>query len=288
MDVTNWPKTGYGENSTLEKFELLSPEKVPYIIKFARIFSSERTNWEDLNEIIAAKVASLLGLEAVEAEIAYYHGRRGCLMKHFGFTKDVDERQNVATLLEAEFGEKYTSVWQSNLPNTERLDELMSLFMRFSYFPTLREYFIKMVLFDLLIGNQDRHGHNWQLLFKKDEVFPSPLYDNGASLGWQLDEKQIKNLIENPMAMTKFFDKTLSKVGLDNREIPKIKGTTLVKCLSSGFKEEINRFKISLKNFDQSEFERYCRELPYISDTRKEFLMKFISFRIKRIIELTE
>lgn len=285
MDVSNWAKTGYGENSTLEKFELLSPDNVPYIIKFARDFSSERTNWEDLNEVIAAKVASLLGLEAVEAQIAYYNNRRGCLMKHFGYTKNVDERQNVATLLEAEFGEKYNSVWKSDLSNTERLDELIYLFKRFSYFPNLKDYFVEMVLFDLLIGNQDRHGHNWQLLFKEDEIFPSPLYDNGASLGWQLDEEQIKNLLENPIAMTKFFTKTLSKAGLDNRETPKIKATSLLKILRIEFAEEVDQVKISLRNFDEDEFGRYCNELPYISELRKEFLVQFIIYRKEKILE---
>lgn len=84
-DVSNWEITGFGENSTLEKLELLSPENNHYIIKFPREFDGNRTNWEDVNEIIAAKVAEMLGMKAVDAEIACYNERRGCLMKHFRF-----------------------------------------------------------------------------------------------------------------------------------------------------------------------------------------------------------
>lgn len=43
-----------------------------------------------------------------------------------------------------------------------------------------------MNLFDMLIGNQDRHPYNWVILFKNGEAFFGLLFDNGASMGFQL------------------------------------------------------------------------------------------------------
>jgi hypothetical protein len=42
------------------------------------------------------------------------------------------------------------------------------------------------MFFDALIGNTDRHHENWGLI---NNERLSPLYDNGISLGWRIEEK---------------------------------------------------------------------------------------------------
>ena len=37
-DVSDWERIGYGRKSTLEKEELISPEKIHYLIKYPRQF----------------------------------------------------------------------------------------------------------------------------------------------------------------------------------------------------------------------------------------------------------
>ncbi len=56
--------------STLEKEDLLSPDNVQYVVKYPRKFDGKRVNWEDINEVIAAKIAKLLGF--------IYHRSRNC------------------------------------------------------------------------------------------------------------------------------------------------------------------------------------------------------------------
>lgn len=288
MDVSSWPITGYGENSTLEKFELISPDNIPYVIKFAREFENDRTNWEDLNEVIASIIAKMLGLEAVDAQMVYHKGRRACLMKHFGFQKNADSRETIASLLESSAGESYNNIWQSSLPNQERFSHLIGFFENFKYYSLLKSYYVNMNLYDALIGNQDRHGHNWQLLYRGGQVFPSPLYDNGASLGWQLNDDKLLELINDEEKMGRFFSKTLTKVGLDNKETPKIKIVTLIHYFSKHYPEEVCEFKNKLIAFDLSAFRCYCDNLPYISETRKKFLVEFIAYRRKKLLELME
>lgn len=38
------------------------------------------------------------------------------------------------------------------------------------------------MIFDALIGEQDRHEENWWITEKQGKSFISPLYDNGDSL----------------------------------------------------------------------------------------------------------
>lgn len=219
-DVSNWEITGFGENSTLEKYEMLSPEEDHYIMKFPRYFNGNRTNWEDVNEIIAAKVAKLLNIKVVDAEIAYHNERRGCLMKHFRFQWKAEAAETASSLLSAEFGDEYDELQNSDLKNEELMLKLFSLFERFSLSEKLRKDFVFMNLFDILIGNQDRHAHNWQVLFINQVPTFGPLYDNGASLGWQLPEEQIKQQLQSTKKMNKFYKNTKVKIGMDNKESP--------------------------------------------------------------------
>ena len=42
--------------------------------------------------------------------------------------------------------------------------------------------FLKIMIFDALVGETDRHEENWGLTKKNNEYYISPLYDNGCSL----------------------------------------------------------------------------------------------------------
>ena len=76
--------------------------------------------------------------------------------------------------------------------------------------------FIKMLLFDLLIGNGDRHQDNWAILFSFDDVLSepqkfqgrvSPLYDNGSSFMFSSLDSNL-----NVKKMDIYFKNTGSKL----------------------------------------------------------------------------
>ena len=61
----------------------------------------------------------------------------------------------------------------------------------------IMESFIKLLLFDTLTGNNDRHFYNWavvtDLLQKQKPVF-SPIYDTARGLFWNFSEEKISEL----------------------------------------------------------------------------------------------
>lgn len=81
-DISDWERLGYGGKSTLEKEELKSPEGLRYLLKYPRQFR-EGVSWEDITELIAAEIGTILGLEMMEVEIVTRNGRRGCLLRNF-------------------------------------------------------------------------------------------------------------------------------------------------------------------------------------------------------------
>lgn len=59
--------------------------------------------------------------------------------------------------------------------------------------PAWMEDWTRVLLFDALCGNTDRHQDNWGVVFDQEKAPPSallsPAYDNGTSLGYQLSEE---------------------------------------------------------------------------------------------------
>lgn len=286
-DISDWYFTGHGEKSTLQKEELLSPENIEYIMKYPRDFPN-RVNWEDVNEVIAAKIAQLLKIKTIEAEIAYRNNKRGCLMLHFLYQYRADLGETGAVLLESELGKEYNELQQSTLRGTDLVKKSFSLIEKFSYFPTIKYDFIMMNIFDILIGNQDRHPHNWQILFRDDEYFFGPLYDNGASLGWQLPDSTLNNMLKNESEMNKYFKKAKVKSGLTADPQPRLKAKQVLKYCIIHYPEEIQKVKALLENFDHDDFQLYINNFPLISNIRKEFLIKFIAFRKNKILSTIE
>lgn len=62
-------------------------------------------------------------------------------------------------------------------------------------YPHLKPALDQMIIFDYLIDNEDRHHHNFELYTtNKQEVFLSPLYDNGCSLLSEWSESDLEDL----------------------------------------------------------------------------------------------
>ncbi|MDE3046581.1 MAG: HipA domain-containing protein [Verrucomicrobiota bacterium] len=57
------------------------------------------------------------------------------------------------------------------------------------------EQFIRLCLFDMLIGNHDRHGRNLALVHTPKRKFLAPFYDNPSSLGME-EEWLLKAILE--------------------------------------------------------------------------------------------
>lgn len=284
-DVSGWIFIGHGEKSTLEKEELLSPDKENFIIKYPRESKVDRVNWEDVNKIIAAKIANILGIITIDAEIAIRNGKRGCLMVHFVKQYNAQHGEPGAPLLIYQFGKSYESLITSPLKSKELFEIGINLFEEFKFFNLIKDEFLMMNIFDIIIGNQDRHPFNWQILFADKHDFFGPLYDNGASLGWQLPDSKLTNMIENLTSMNKFYKNTRLKCGLFEHTQPPIKVNDVLALLNSRFPNEMKSICIRLEQFNYEAYNEYIDDLPLISNVRKEFLKLFIKFRTHKVID---
>ena len=283
-DVSNWLLRGPGGNGTLPMEILLSPNGSIYYMKYAWQSDTPRTHLEDVNEVIAAKIAQLLQLETIEVEIAWRDGKRGCLSLDYVEQYDASEDEAGAVLLEMELGERYHALQQSSAEGQELIKASFNLLEKLSYIDKIRSSFIAMNLFDILIGNQDRHPYNWSMLFKRGKSFFGPLYDNGASLGFQLPDKTLEKMVNDTNELEKYYNNMKVKAGIFNSRKPPVKAIDVLSYCISYYNDEVKEFEQFLLHFSFERYDAFIDEFPLFTKTRKQFLKLLIRHRREKIL----
>lgn len=284
-DVSRWFKRSFGGDGSLPMKVLVSPDGSSYYMKFGWKSEQERTHLEHINEIIAAKIAELLQLDVIQAEIALRDGEYGCLSLDFVEQYHATEDEAGAVLMETELEEKYLNLQCSPLKGWDLIELGFSTLEEFTYFNKIRQPFIAMNLFDILIGNQDRHPSNWVILFKDDESFLGPLFDNGASLGFLLPDERLEKMLANDGALDRYYDRMRVKAGIFSSRKPPIKATDLIEYCLLHYKEEVKIFKEALIQFSFKKYESFVDSFPFYSNVRKDFVKRFIEHRRAKIIK---
>lgn len=161
--------------------------------------------------------------------------------------------------------------------------------------------FYKIVIFDILIGNSDRHHSNWAILSKGtvyitpenvlDILFNydiCPLYDNGSSLCAYEDNNDLQVFFKDKMKFEALVNtKSKSAIGWENERpirhfelLKKIKDNSYDKTIQyiENIKNNINEENIDkiLSDFDNN----------IISVDMKKLLKMYLLERRKRMLEI--
>lgn len=285
-DVSSWKFYGYGVDSTLEKIELLEPERTPkeseghrrYILKYPRVFEIG-VSWEDITELIASQVGKLLKLKMMDVEIVQREGRRGALIKNFvPYKGQFLEGGSILSDLE-----EYENPILSELKGEDLINFGLDMIEKLPFWKDIKKEFIAMNFFDILIGNQDRHPFNWMMLYYEDgKKSFSPIYDNGASLGFRFDDEKLKMYLSNEIQLYKYIRNTKVKAGLFEHK--QVKAKDLIKVLKNRYIEESSIIIAHIEAFDFLKYEGYIDRSLFLTEKQKEWLKLIISIRQEYIL----
>ncbi len=138
--------------------------------------------------------------------------------------------------------------------------------------------FIKIMVFDALIGEQDRHEENWGITEKNKHYYISALYDNGDSL---------LNKFKNESFASKFYDQTKdfdayiknSKTLIykeDNKT--KYKHFELIEYLYKKYKYITEEELKNLNKLTNDKIEKIVHKVPndLLTDKHKEFIILYL------------
>lgn len=155
---------------------------------------------------------------------------------------------------------------------------------------------LKMIIFDCLIGNSDRHHSNWaeiNTVEQKDKYFIcqwfiSPLYDNGSSLCSYVNEEDIDLILKDNMRFEALINtKSKSTIGW-NDERPIKHFDLLVKIKENYFDDTKECIRIIKENINENNIEKLLNEFSdnIISVSMKKLLKKFIIERRNRMLKI--
>lgn len=152
--------------------------------------------------------------------------------------------------------------------------------------------FVKMLIFDAYVGNNDRHYENWGIITHiKNKHLPyfSPIYDTSRALFWNESEQSLKNKFY-PSDDSKFInysENAKPKIGWDNEK--NINHFKLFELIAQ------NECGISTKNIEEILSDKNLKEISdmidkefqdIISKERAEIIKSYLAYRRKRLLSL--
>ena len=274
-----------------EKIWLKSENGSMGLFKFPKINPSDnKETTEHISEHLAYKIGKVLGIPTAKVDLGVYNGRIGC-MSHF-----VCEEKEILSegiwFISSKFPQ-YDADKMINMADGKYycLNHLLEAV------PNIlsNTMWMKMILFDFIIGNSDRHQSNWAILIKREKEHSlrlrwCPLYDNGSSLCCYINEEECEKFLGN--------DKTRfeSLVDSKSRSLIRIDGTKkslpthreVVSFLLNNYaasKEIAKDIILKLSSIKIEEFlVEYPDDILYVN--KKRLINKFLNRKCEILNEL--
>lgn len=312
FDISKWEKHEYLQTGgTRDKEVVENPiDNKLYYFKTSLIKKEKNYVYEFWSEVIASEIGELLGFEILKYNVAVNdQNTLGCLSR---LMIDTNKEQ-------LDEGHKWIKRYHLAYDTEDRdsytfqiIDKTLT-----GLFPNEKftEKLISTIILDCIIGNEDRHQENWGIIisnkiskyswnpFSKKNPVPksnyrfAPIYDSGSSLGRELREEKVNQMVSDSIQLNAYIDRGQSEIHWDGEHgkqkhfklIEKIADTEYRNVVIS----EINRIREKydktriveiINHIDDCLPEAY--NLQKIPQKRKELLIKLITLRIERLLAL--
>lgn len=124
------------------------------------------------NELIASEIAKQFGIKCASCDIGTIDNNIVILSKDFVKNKRFIKMEDILKeIYKVEDTDLYNNI------------EDVSYALKEKYSKDFKDNLIKMFLFDVLIGNGDRHSQNYGILVSDKTITLSPIFDNEEMLG---------------------------------------------------------------------------------------------------------
>lgn len=184
---------------------------------------------ESITELLLNRLGTIFGLQMADARIAMIGGQLRFLSRYFlnplkeelvhgadilaGFLNE-----DTSLFIEEVDKEKLTREWFT----FQFVESAVSSIFLYRKDEIMKEL-IKLIIFDALVGNNDRHFFNWGVVRSIDGSFQpyfSPVYDTARGLFWNYSEAKLTDIVEvNKIVdshIRKYCKSSRPKIGWEN------------------------------------------------------------------------
>ena len=237
------------------------------------MFKYEHENYEcseACSEKMAYEIAKVLGYKCAKIELAKDTENNIGVLNYLFSDREKSPHTDIVTYLNKEGNERSEYYTVSNIKKT--LDEIDN---------SLFQGFIRIMVFDALIGEQDRHEENWGITEKNGKYSISPLYDNGDSL---LREFKNKDMLKNFQNGERNFDAYIkrSKTLIYKEDKKKrYKHFELIDFLNKNYHEIVKTEIDNLNKLADNDIDLIVNRIPseLLTNGQKEYIICYLRKR---------
>lgn len=254
---------------------------------------------ESITEYLLNKLGVVFGLNMAKSNIVLAGGQIRFLSKYF--IKEEEELIHGADIFAGYMNDKpfIEEIETQNLSRDFFTVQFAKSAIKFAYpyhFEEIIKEFVKMLIFDAIVGNYDRHFYNWGIIrhIERDhKPFFSPIYDTARGLFWNFSDSKINDIYKDKKLLkTKvenYCEKSRPKIGWDREnDINHFK--LFEKIYNNEFGISKNEIKQLLlrKNFGGF-IDLIKKDFVYLlSSERIEIIIECLNYRYNRINEILE
>jgi len=275
VDVSKWEKDSERQISgTRKKYWIIEPKySQHYMFKIPR----ENTG-EAWSEKVTAELGKLLGLSMMDVQLACRKKVIGIIAKKF--TLPTEEFFEGGDLI----GSIVEGFNRYKLDNYT-LENIIQALIEYD----LDDEFVIIPIFDALIGNQERHCDNWGVIVSKSGSYRlAPIYDNGASLGFQLKEERIKLMFKDKNMFTAYNNRSHSLIGIGDKKKPKY--TELIPVIRNRYPSKVKNVANYISGLNSDMIIKILNIIPdaIMTDIYKEWVLKLLLSRRDWLINIID
>lgn len=271
LDVSHWEEDFNKQISgTRAKYWIIEPNSSnQYMFKIP----TENTG-EAWAEKVSSEIGKILGLTMMDVHFAVRNNTNGIIAKKFtSGTEEFYEGGDLIASIADDFNryklDHYT------------FDHISKALLEFQ----LDKDFVVIPVFDALIGNQDRHCDNWGIIVTKSNYRLAPIYDNGASLGFQIIEDKLKLMFKDSNMFKSYSNRSHSLIGIGTKKKPK--SLELLSFIRTQYPKEVEDAINRLSILNKDNIVKILNTIPtsIMNDVYKEWVLKLLLYRKDWIIK---
>ena len=182
---------------------------------------------ESITERLLCRLGEVFGLRMAESNLVIIGGQVRFLSKYFLKSKD-QELVHGADIFAGYIGDEefVTQIEEQQLSRDmftlQFVDKAVEYQFAFCHDVIMQE-FVKMLLFDALVGNNDRHFYNWGVVRSITQAFQpyfAPVYDTARGLFWNDTDEKLENRYINHSEsyLKKYCENSRPKIGWEGEK----------------------------------------------------------------------